>query len=381
MLRRDLRVALVCGVVAVAVSGAALAVSLHAHAWNTSVLVRMQPDEPIAALTKRIDPDFVFVPNGHYDGVYAYAIALDPAARGEAHNAIDFPAYRYGRPGLGWLAWVFSLGRAEAIPPALLVISVVAMGVAGICASLLCSWLGSSAWGGLVVPFGPGLVIGVVADTSEPLQAALLSAGLLLWFRGPRPAALVALGYLCLVKEQFLAVPAGLILWEVIEGRRGRSEAGARWRIAALAAVPAPLLAWWIYVRSVFGHSGVPLTDPHGVGGLHAWPLYGWFDSLRKANQFIFESSERSQLGYATMGLLFAVGVAFAVASLKAARLRSPLEPIFLFLIVVASLFSYWQLLFPKEVMRLLAVQIALVPAVLFGVGRREVARAQPPPD
>jgi hypothetical protein len=371
MLRRDVRVALLCGVVSVAASCAALALSLRGHDWSTTVLVRMQPDEPMAAVARRRDPDFVFVPHGHYDGVYAYAIALDPGARGEAHEVIDFPAYRYGRPGYGWLAWLLSFGRPGAIPLALAVISVLAMGIAGVCASLVCSSLGSSAWGGLVVPMNPGLVIGVVADTSEPLQASLLALGLLLWFRGLHYPSALALAYLCLVKEQFLAVPAGLIVWEVIEWRRGRGPPGVRRRIAVLAAVPAALLAWWVYVRTAFGHWGVPVTDPHGVGGVDALPLHGWVDTLRKADQFVFESTERSQLGYATIGLVIAVAVAFGAASIKAVRVRSPLEPIFLGSMIVASLFSYWQLLFPKEVLRLLVVQFVFVAAVLAGVGRR----------
>ena len=76
-----------------------------------------------------------------------------------------------------------------------------------------------------------------------------------------------------------------------------------------------------VYVRATFGHWGVPVTDPHGVGGVGALPLHGWVDGFRKANRFVFESAERSQLGYATIGLLIAVAVAFGAASIKAVRL------------------------------------------------------------
>jgi hypothetical protein len=366
-----------CGLIALAVTGAALVVSLHGHGWKTSTLVRMQPDEPLAVIARRVDPGFVFVPHGHYDGVYGYAIALDPLARGQAHTRIDVPSYRYGRAGLGWLTWLVSFGRPGAMPMALMLISLVAMPVAGCFASLLSSLFGWSPWGGLVVAVNPGLVMGVIADTSEPLQAALLAIGLYLWFRRRLFPASLVLAYLCLVKEQFVAVPAGLLLWELIEWRRGRRASDVRRRVALLVAVPVPLMAWWAYLRTVLGHW--PPDQPHWVSAGFA----GWVDTLRKANQLINGTNYQSESGYVTVALLIAIGAAIAIVALVALRMRTPFDPIFLFLALVLSVLSYWQLLFPKEVLRLMAVQLGLIPAVIAGArgsGRRRVASEAAPP-
>ena len=193
-----------------AVAGMALVVSLHPWNWKASALVRMQPDEPMAALARRIDPGFVLIPHGHYDGVYAFAIATDPLARGAAHELIDRAAYRYGRAGQGWLGWILSGGRPRAVPAALIAISLAGMAIAGTFASLLSSLLGFTPWGGLVVVFNPGFLIGVTSDTSEPLPAALLAVGCTWWFRRRLLGAGLALAYLCLVKEQIsLSFPPG----------------------------------------------------------------------------------------------------------------------------------------------------------------------------
>jgi hypothetical protein len=365
--RRELLVALACGFIALAVSGAALLVSLHRHDWKTSALVRMQPDEPMAQIARRVDPGFVFVPHGHYDGVYAYAIALDPLAQGDAHTKVDFPSYRYGRVGLGWLAWLLSLGRPRSVPTALMIITLLAMPVAGIFTSLISSSWGWSPWGGLVASFNPGFVIGVTSDTSEPLQAALLGIGLYLWFRRRLVPSVLVLAYLCLVKEQFIAVPAGLLLWELIEWRRGRKAPDLWKRLGMLAATPLPLVAWWAYVSNVFGR-----WQPDQPQFLAA-PFTGWLDTLRKANQLIEGTSYQSQVGYVTVALLITVGTILVIGSLVALRMRTPFHPIFLFLVLVLSVLSYWQLLFPKEVLRLMAVQLALLPAVLAGARRAVV--------
>jgi hypothetical protein len=360
-LRRDLRIAVTCGLISLAVAGVALVVSVNRWNWRASALVRMQPDEPMAPLARQIDPGFAFIPHGHYDGVYAYAIAIDPLGRGTAHERVDRAAYRYGRAGQGWLGWLLSGGRPRAVPAALIVISALAMALAGAFASLLSGLLGLSPWGGLVVVFNPGFLIGVTSDTSEPLQAALLAVGLYLWFRRRLVGAGLALAYLCLVKEQFVVVPAGLLLWDLIEARRSRKAPRLGARLLVLAAGPAALLAWWIYLRGVFG-SWQP-NHPYDL----APPLTGWLDTLRKAEGLIAGTSYQTQIGYLTVPLILAVGTAFAIAALRALRLRTPLDPIFLLLIVVASILSYWQLLFPKELFRLLAVQLAFIPAMLLG--------------
>ena len=370
-MRRDLRIAFACGLISLTVAGMALVVSLHPWNWKASALVRMQPDEPMAALARRIDPGFVLIPHGHYDGVYAFAIATDPLARGAAHELIDRAAYRYGRAGQGWLGWILSGGRPRAVPAALIAISLAGMAIAGTFASLLSSLLGFTPWGGLVVVFNPGFLIGVTSDTSEPLQAALLAVGLYLWFRRRLVGAGLALAYLCLVKEQFIVVPVGLFLWELIERRRGRKEPGLAKRMAVLAAGPAALAAWWIYLRGEFG-----TWQPNHPYDL-APPLTGWVDTIRQAEGLIVGTSYQTQIGYLAVPLILAVGAALAITALRAIRLRTPLDLIFLLMVVVASILTYWQLLFPKELFRLLSIQLALIPAILLTRGGDHEVSAQ----
>ncbi|MGH2757231.1 MAG: hypothetical protein ACRDI3_05530, partial [Actinomycetota bacterium] len=116
-------VAFVCAGVAVAVAFVPIAYAVGIRDWDPSGLVRMSAEEPMAGLAVRNDPDFKFVhPQAHYDGVYFYAVAVDPFARGEAHELIDKSAYRYGHAGYGWLAWIVSLGSAGAVPLALMLL-------------------------------------------------------------------------------------------------------------------------------------------------------------------------------------------------------------------------------------------------------------------
>src|SRR2546426_368028 len=76
---------------------------------STSVLVRMAETERMAQIPRSAGQKFRLVlSSDHYDGVYFYAVAVDPVARGLAHRLIDHGAYRYSHGGYGLLAWLFS---------------------------------------------------------------------------------------------------------------------------------------------------------------------------------------------------------------------------------------------------------------------------------
>ncbi len=213
---RTRRIALGCSAIAVAVCGVAVAASLSVRDWHLSALVRMSGSEPMAGPARATDPGFAFVnPQAHYDGVYFYAIARDPFARGEAHTLIDRPAYRYGHAGYGWLAWLVTAGRAGAIPAALLALSLAGVAIAGYAGSLLAAELGWSPWGGLVVAFTPGIVLATTVDTSEPLALAATLLALLAWMRGRRGWGAAALAAACFIKEPLLLVAVGIGVWEV----------------------------------------------------------------------------------------------------------------------------------------------------------------------
>ena len=110
------RIPLACAAVAMATACLAVLATVSVADWNVTVLVRMAAEEPIAPLARETDPDFAFVHyHGRGDGVSYYAIARDPLARGDEHDLIQWPAYRYGHPGYSWLARADRLRERRAL--------------------------------------------------------------------------------------------------------------------------------------------------------------------------------------------------------------------------------------------------------------------------
>jgi hypothetical protein len=352
------RIAFICGGIALFLAGVAMLFTLQVHDFRVTGLVRMEPLEPMARVAIATDPDWAFVPRGHYDGVYAYAIARDPWATGEEHRRIDLAAYRYGRPAHGWLAGALSLGSPAAIPYMLAVIGLFGTAGGAYFASRLAAQLGWSPWGGMVVAVNPGILFGVTADTNEPLAALVMAAGLWTWFTGRRWTSLILIAFLCLIKEPFIAVPAGLVVWELVGARRQRRRIDRR-TLALLGATLLPLIAWWGYVRVAFGEW--PFNQPRFV----SWPLMGWTDSLLRAAKLGVDTPvERVQIGTASLPMLVAIGALLVLTAIRALRFKSPMDAIFLFFVAGASIFSWYQILMPKEMIRLLAFHLALIPAV-----------------
>ena len=334
------------------------------HDGNLSALVRMDPADEMAADATRFDENFAFVSNGHYDGVYAYTIALDPFARGPYNEKIDYPAYRYGRAGYAWLARLFSAGRPALIPTVLVALNLVGLAVAGFGVSRLCVLFGWPAAGGIAVALNPGLLVGMTLDTSEPLSAGLLTLALLAWFREDRWVAIGLMAFLCLIKEPFIAVPVGLIAWEFVT--RGRSA----WRerrqpLLQLVGSLLPLIGWWTYLRFVFDEW------PFAQSWLVERPVAGYLDTMMRATQLAADGGDVAQIGIPSVALVLAVGLAFLFAIVHASRFRTPIDAIFLGFVAVASILSWWQLLYAKELFRILAIPLLLLPAVFAGTTGR----------
>jgi hypothetical protein len=141
---RPARVAVACAAAAVGVSGAAAVFTIGFAGWEPSILVRMSEIEPMAEVARFHDPDFALVPpEGHYEGVYFYTIALDPFARNpDIYTRIDLYEYRYGHAGYGWLSRMFSLGGIRTLPLSMPVVALVGMGVGGWAVSRIAAHLG-----------------------------------------------------------------------------------------------------------------------------------------------------------------------------------------------------------------------------------------------
>jgi hypothetical protein len=373
-LSQTTRVALACSLIAAATALSAALTTVSVADWNITALVRMAEEQPLARVARESDPSFAFVDyDGRGDGVYYYAIARDPLALGDEHELFELSAYRYGHPGYSWAASVLSAGEARLIPYVFLLLNLGGIAVAAGAASLISRELGHSPWSGLLVALNPGLVYATTIDTNEPVSAALLALVLLGWLRGAWTLALPVLAALCFMKEWFVLVPLALAAWELL----GWRQAGRRVlvRTVATAATVVPFGLWYLYVIVHF--DGWPAAP---AGDLLQFPLSGWIQTARLGADWGMQSFDRVVVGHTTVPLLVVVGVAFALGIARALRLRSPLDPVYLvFMPVVFGLNSY-NLLYTKDLIRTLAIPLALLPAVMVDSRRwRERVREEGP--
>jgi hypothetical protein len=350
---RSSLIPLACALVALASGGAGVVAALHWQDWDTTSLVRLHANLPLAKLAVKDDPSFrLRASSGFYDGAYFYAIARDPLATGEAHRLLNEAPYYWGHPAYGWLAWLASAGgRPRSVPDALLAVALLSIAVAGAAGSLLARAIGWSPWGGLVVSVNPGLVFAVNSDTSEALGAALLLLALTAYVRGRRGWAIALFAALCFVKEPLVLVPLAIAAWELWRTRRVP--------LVAAAVVPAGL--WWIYVRIHLG------AFPFGQGSERLTaPLAGWKRGLLDAaSQSWNVAGDTAQLGEAAVPLIIVVGLAIVIAGVYALRLRSVVAPAYLAIAALYACITPNGVQYPKDLIRELALVLTLLPFVL----------------
>ncbi|MDQ4145347.1 MAG: hypothetical protein M3198_16720, partial [Actinomycetota bacterium] len=201
-----------------------------------------------------------------------------------------------------------------------------------------------------------------------------LALALLSWLHGRWKLAIPLLAGLCLVKEWFIVVPAGLGLWEVIKWLRGRAGNDLPQRLLWLALSPVPFVLWYLYLRARFGDW--PFTafpDPQGFLQL---PVKGWIDTLKLAAGMSNEAGDRAQLGQASLPLVITTGALLLFGAVRALHFKTPIDAVYLGFIPIVLTFSWWGLLYPKDLLRELAIPLALVPAVV--IGARPEARGSP---
>jgi hypothetical protein len=354
-----------CALVAIALG--ILTAAQTAHGRGVSALIHIDRDEPMAAL---VSPSFPFAQDGaHYDGVYFYAIARDPLATGRPHQLIDRAAYRYGHPGYGWLVWAASGGgRPGAVPLALVIVGLLAFAVGTFAAAYLARDVGISPWWALAVALNPGLLFAVGTDCAEAVEVAFAILAILAWTRGRWLLAGATIAAGCLTKEPLLLLPVALAAHEGYRYVVTRQlPADMRARAGALLAGPVIYAGWALYARSVFG--ALPSSGSHEL----AFPLSGWRQTLHLAGQFI--DSGDSQVGYLAVPLLIAFGALLVVGVVNAVRGRTPLS--FFFIALAALIFStnWLVLLFPKDLVRVAALPLVLLP---FVVGQRATLGLRP---
>ena len=366
-------IALACAAAALAVCGIAAFAEASEHG-SVTVLVHMSSGEPMAAVARKTDPSFVFVDiQAHYDGVYFYAMARDPFARGREHMLLDRPAYRYGHVGFAWIVWLATLGRASLIPSALLGVSLLGAAVSGFAASRWADELGWSPWWGLAVALSPGIVYAVTADTSEPVAFAIVALALLAWTRQRWLLAGIGFAAACLTKEPLLVVPVGVALWELRNHARS-SDSRTAGKLAALAIGPIVFLLWYAYLRHTFG----VWPFQQEAKDYFTVPYAGWFDSMRRAASLATGTFNSSQLGNAAIPLLAVFAAALTIGLVRAARLKTFLDPVFALSAILILSLNWLGVLYPKDLIRESAITMLILPAAV--AGRRQARNPAPPP-
>lgn len=377
------RVPLACALLALVAAAVVLLPTLEGAGGRPSWLVRMSASEPMARFARQADPDFAFVPvDGHYDGVYFYAIALDPVLLGEQHAVLTQPAYRYRSPLVGWLAGVASVGQAPLVPWALPLITVVALAIAAALVSLLAVALGASPWLGLLVALNPGLLVAVTADTAETVAMAFIAGGLLAWLRGRRWLAGGLLVGAAFSRElgALVAIGMGLVelaAWWRLRADRTPFRAWLR-HVAPLALAPALYLAWWGYLYLRVG--SLPTFEPTNL----ELPVLATWDTIGEAADLARQwSMEKIQLGVGMVPLLGAALVAILVGVVRALRLRTIVDgPVVVAAVLVLAL-NWLPMLYPKEMLRntaILGVLLILSFAATTVVDRRTPVPSGPDP-
>jgi hypothetical protein len=362
-------VAIACAMAALVVAGGAVGAMLTLSDADPTVLIHMAEEDPLSKLAIKGDPGFNLVAeDAHYDGVYFYAIAIDPLALGRAHELIDFASYRYGHAGYGLLAWALSAGQERAVPIVLVLINLAAMAGAAAAVSVLAGRLGFTRWAGLLVALSPGLLYAVTVDTSEPLGAALLALALLAFLDRRWVRMAVYFVALSLTKEIFVLIPIVLIGWTLWRDRR-RVKPRV---LAALAAAPVVFGLWQIYLFVVFDKWAL-LSSPK----ILASPLYGWLRAMTLAARQGVGSGDTAQLGQAALPLIIAVAAALIFGIVRAAQMRFFLDPIYVGMAMVMIFLSPLGVLYPKDLFRLTAILFLLLPAVILGP-RVTAMQAQP---
>jgi hypothetical protein len=210
-------------------------------------------------------------PGNGYDGQWFLGLAHDPLLRGHLADGFDMPRYRAGRPLQAFAGWLLAGGRAGALAPGLLAVGPLAVALGCAASGRLLAAGRRSPWWGLGFALVPGVVVGVMFGTAEPLGLALAVLGLSLVLDGRLPAGGLAFAGAALTKESYLVFAAGAALWLAFAAGGGR-----RGRVAAAAAVLAPALlalgSWWAYVAWRVPAAPGDLRAVDALGP----PLAGW---------------------------------------------------------------------------------------------------------
>lgn len=212
-----------------------------------------------------------------YDGQWFLGLAYDPLLREHLADGFDMPRYRARRPLLAMAGWLLAAGQPAAVPVGLLATGLLAVGVGCAATGRLLAAAGVSRWWGLGFAVVPGVVVGVMFGTAEPLGVALAAVGLSLALDRRLIPAGLAFAAAGLTKETYLGFAGATAIWLLL---RPEVQLRERARSAATVLVPGVVLlaTWWWYAAWMVPASR---TDDAGLTSVAA-PLFGWGHTLAR---------------------------------------------------------------------------------------------------
>jgi hypothetical protein len=223
------------------------------------VLVRLQGNVSGLALIGDVYAYRWLLPGGvevqgylGYDGQFYYRMARNPANLSWSAYGIGMDAwYRFVRIGYSALAWLGSAGQVPALPWALVIINVLAVGAIAVLGGRFAHEAGRHALWGLLLAGYFGLATSVARDLTEPLAAACLLGGILAYRHRQWLAAAGLFAFAGLTRETALVAPFALAIVRLVAMARRRARPGREdlvWLIPALIFV-----AWEVVLRLTSG--------------------------------------------------------------------------------------------------------------------------------
>jgi hypothetical protein len=192
--------------------------------------------------------------NEGYDGQFAYYIAMDPLS---GWQQCDVPAYRYQRILYPLLARSLVLGKDGAIPYALPLVNLIALGGGTWLAERILRRYGMSRWYAITYGLYAGQLMSVRLDLNEPLAHALVLAAILSAERNRWGWGVALFALAALAKETTLVFVGGYLLFLLARRQWGR--------LAGLSlGVGVPFIAWQAVLWAWLGRPGL------GSGGAGA---------------------------------------------------------------------------------------------------------------
>jgi hypothetical protein len=211
-------------------------------------------------------------PGNGYDGQFFLGQAYDPLLLDGAPESFDMPRYRARRPLASMLGWLLAGGQRALIPGALLCVGLLSTALGCAATGRLLAGCRLSRWLGLGFVAVPGVVVGIMFGTAEPLALGLSALGLTLAADRRAVGAGLAFAGAGLAKESYLGFAVAAAAFLLISG-------AGRLREAILLVAPGVALlgAWYLYVNWQ-----VPPNATDNIGAeAFTVPFTGWLRALR----------------------------------------------------------------------------------------------------